>query len=164
MAKILLSEIVDDMEMQNDMCSNYYHIPTGKIVLITEDDMSYAENDEPVDSAPDWQEESIKIAKEILMTDDYLSLPSQRDIHEWEIMHQFSLSIPGEIGEILNDSIHGSGAFRMFKDKIFNLGIQEDWYHFKKNNFFDIAKNWCKGNNIEFIDDREIDNETTPLM
>lgn len=63
--------------------------PTGYIcgdIIITDINM-------PIEDFPEWEHENIKAAKEILETDDYISLPAKFDIHEYAIMEQFCLSI-----------------------------------------------------------------------
>lgn len=81
------------MQMQFEMTAHYLNKKTGGIVLVSEEEMSAAENDESIEDAPEWQEESIKIAKELLETDDYIPLPSQFDIHEYAMMEKFCLSL-----------------------------------------------------------------------
>ncbi|MBU4446736.1 UPF0158 family protein [bacterium] len=151
--KIKLSSIVEAMDMQNDLSSHYYHIPTGEIIFITDEEFSYAESDD-FDEVADWQIESIKKAKDILESDNYIGLPSRFEIHEYQIMKNFCLSIPGEIGEELFDSIKGSGAFRIFKDNIYKYGLADNWYKYREEAFYEIANEWCEQNEITFIDDR----------
>jgi hypothetical protein len=50
----------------------------------------------------------------------------------------------------LFDAIRGGGAFRRFKDKIYYLGIEQDWYDFKEKSLMRIAKEWCTGNGLVF--------------
>ncbi len=89
--------------------------------------------------------------REILESEDWIQLPSQFDIHEWEIMKRFCYTIEDESlrGELLN-AIHGSGAFRMFKDVLYRHDIEEDWFSFKEEAFKEIAIQWCKENEIEY--------------
>ncbi len=153
-ATVKLSDIVDGMEMQHQEMHQYLHVPSGKIYPISDEEFQYAENEEPLDDIPDWQRESVEIADRILSTDDYLVLPDQFEIHEYAIMERFCLTLSDiNISEDIYHSIKGSGAFRRFKDKIHHYGIQDDWYKFKEAAFYEIALDWCKTNEVPFIDD-----------
>ena len=57
-----------------------------------------------------------------------------------------------EFSDTLYDAIHGSGAFRLFKYHIHRYGIQDKWYDFRDKAVKQIAINWYKNNNIEYID------------
>ena len=102
---------------------------------------------------PDWQQESIKIAQEILENDDYIPLPDKYEIHEYDIMEKFCLSInDDELRDIMYYSIKGSGAFRRFKDNILRYDIEEDWYKFREEAFREITVEWCEYNKVSFIE------------
>lgn len=96
--------------------------------------------------------EIIPIAKDIMQNpENYIPFPDQFDIHEYEIMERFCLSLNDEnLREAMYSSIKGSGAFRRFKDNIYKFGISDDWYKYKDEAFQEIAKHWCEENNIEY--------------
>lgn len=48
-------------------------------------------------------------------------------------------------------AIRGKGAFRKFKDEICYLGIREEWFAFQHNAYVEIAKKWCKDNQLEYL-------------
>ena len=50
----------------------------------------------------------------------------------------------------LRDAIHGSGAFRMFRNAIRRLGLEEAWYQFRNSVFEEIAHDWLKGHNAPY--------------
>ncbi|MEH7302773.1 UPF0158 family protein [Neobacillus drentensis] len=49
-------------------------------------------------------------------------------------------------------AIKGKGAFRRFKDNIIDLGLEDQWYSYRSKCYKEIAIEWCRENNIEFID------------
>ena len=149
---INLDDIIDSLECQSDENHSYLEKRTGKVVLISDEQLCAAEDDEPIEGFPDWQQEQIKIAKEILAeTGDYIELPSQFDINEYSIMERFCLSIDDpEISDTLYSLIKGSGAFRRFKDAIHDYGIADDWYNYRNNALKEIAIDWCQEKGIEF--------------
>ena len=72
-------------------------------------------------------------------------------INEYKIMTDFINKIKDDqIKNQLLIVIQGSGAFRRFKDSCINYNIIDKWYDYKKQEYFDIAKEWCIHNNIEF--------------
>jgi hypothetical protein len=112
---VSLHQVVDELSSVVDEYSVYPNIRTGEFVGVGWDDMLAAESEEELDRYPEWQRQVILEAKEILGTTDYVALPSKFDIHEWEIMRNFCLSVEDpETSEDLLDAIHGSGAFRRF--------------------------------------------------
>ena len=50
----------------------------------------------------------------------------------------------------LERALHGRGAFRMFKDTVHRLGLQDAWYAFRDRALREIAIDWCEANGIEW--------------
>ena len=68
-------------------------------------------------------------------------------------MNNFCNSIEDDsVREDLLDAINGSGAFQAFREKIRDHEISQDWLDFKKKRFTEIAKQWCKGQGIGYIE------------
>ena len=148
---INLDEIIEALELQTEETSNFLDLKTGRVLLITDEEFQAAENDEPLDGFPDWQQESILTAREILEKDHYIPLPSRYDIDEYSIMERFCLSVADEeLQNILFNSIRSRGAFRRFKDNIHRHGIAEDWYKYRDEALKQLAIDWCIANNIKY--------------
>ncbi len=152
--RVKLDEIIEGLEFQSDESSSFLNKKTGEVVLITDEELNAAEENEPVEDFPDWQQDQVKIAKEIIAeTGDYISLPTKFDIHEYSIMEGFCTSLDKqEIGDILCELINSSGAFRRFKDAIHEYDIADEWYSHRNNAIKEIAIEWCQENGIEFDD------------
>jgi len=151
-AIVELDKIIEGIELQSDETVSYLNKKTGEVVTITDQEFSAAEDNEPIEHFPEWEHENIKTAKEILETDDYISLPSKFDIHEYNIMERFCLSITDEeIRDRMYRSIKGSGAFRRFKDNIHRYNIAEEWYKYRDEALKRIAIKWCEEKDIGFI-------------
>jgi len=149
--KVKIKDIIDAMEMQFDEYTTYLNIKTGEVVTVSHEECNCAENDEPVEELPDWQQEQINIAKDIIDSDNYIALPDKYNIHEWDIMRRFCQTIEDDgIKNEMLDSIHGSGAFRYFKDNLMRNNISDDWYKFRYNSLKEIAEEWCRENNVEY--------------
>ncbi len=108
------------------------------------------DDDEP--DLPDGDEDEWGIAKRIVFNfDRFERLPSQFDIHEWEIMREFTDTVKsGKIREDLRDKIHGRGAFRAFKDALRRHKIEKDWYAFRDEALRKIAIEWCEEIGVEW--------------
>ncbi len=150
--RVKLDEIIEGLEFQSDEKQSYLDKKTGEIVLISDYEMRATENDEPIEDFPDWEQDLVRIAKEIIdETGNYIDLPSKFDIDDYSIMEKFCLSLnDSEMCETLYNLIKGSGAFRRFKDAIHEYDIVDDWYKYRYHALKEIANEWCKENNIEF--------------
>jgi hypothetical protein len=112
-----------------------------------------AENEEPIEDFPEWQHDAIRMAGDILETDHYLPLPDRFEIHEYQIMERFCLSIDDEdMRDDLCDAIHGRGAFRRFKDRMHVYGMAEEWYQYRDAALREIAIAWCEEHGIPYTE------------
>ena len=44
------------------------------------------------------------------------------------------------------------GAFRRFKDRLFDLNLEQKWYDYRDRAYERIAKEWCEKYNIDCCD------------
>jgi len=150
---VKLKDIIDEMEIQSDFHSSYLNKKTGKIVMVTDDHFQVAEDEDDLSDYPEWEQEAIKLAGEVLGSDDYIELPAKSDIHEYSIMEKFCLSLNDEeLSDKMYHSIKGKGAFLRFKDNIYEYGIEEDWFKYRREAFRRIAIDWCEDNNIPYVE------------
>jgi len=122
---------------------------TGEVEIVSQHLIHLAEDSEPEPKLPEWQKPQWEIAKRIAGGGDFLDLPNKHDVHEWEIMREFSDSVRSETirAELLN-AIRGSGAFRRFKDAIRRHNIESAWFEFREEALKQIAIEWCEENQI----------------
>jgi hypothetical protein len=149
-ATVRLNDIVDALEMEMDQFSSFLNLDTGQVETLSHDLLHEAEEagDEEPD-LPEWQKPEWKIARRIVSTKRFLALPSKFEVHEWEIMQDFSHSVDSEsMREDLLRAIHGAGAFRNFKDAIQQHGIESLWFAFRAEALTQIAKEWGEENHI----------------
>lgn len=154
--KIKLSEILMGLEFRNSSNSVYLDIKSGEVVLLSEDDLFAAQGDRPIEDFPEWQHKIIAIAKEIFLGEskDYISLPDDFDINEYHMMQQFIGTVSDDnIAQTLSISIKGSGAFRRFKEHLYQYEIQDKWFAYRDNEYKQIAIEWCRDNDIEYTED-----------
>ncbi len=150
--RVKLDEIIEGLEFQSDESSSFLDKTTGKVVLISDYEMCAAEDEDPIEDFPDWEQDLVRIAKEIIdETGNYIDLPTKFDIHEYSIMEKFCLSLnDSEMSDTLYSSIKGSGAFGRFKDAIHEYDIADDWYKYRNDVLKEIAIEWCQEKGIEF--------------
>ncbi len=150
---IKLDDLVEAMEMQSDVIWAYLNRETGTIVHVYDEAWQAAKDHEPLDAYPEWEQESIQVAREILedRTGVYVRLPTQHEIHEWAIMDRFAQEVEDErIGQELRRALRRKGAFRRFKDAVHRRNLAEDWYAYKAQALRQIARAWCEEYDIPF--------------
>lgn len=146
-----LEDIIEGLEFQSNEIRSFLDLRTGEVVSITDEEFRAAEDEVPIEKFPAWQRDNIRIAGEILEEDYFISLPSQFDINEYNIMEEFCLEIKNDnISNTLYNSIKGREAFRRFKDKIKRFGIEEEWYRYRDEAIKRIAIEWCEENGITY--------------
>jgi len=149
---VLLKDIVEALEMQLDEYLSFLDLDTGQVESVSLDLLHKAEESDDDDDEPDlpgWQQHEWETVKRIVSTDRFVKLPTKFDVHEWSIMEEFSRSVESEpIRDDLMRAIHGSGAFRYFKDTIRRHGIEPAWYAFRDEALRQIAIDWCEEHSI----------------
>jgi hypothetical protein len=150
---VKLKDILEGLEFLTDEGCSYLNTATGEVVYITTEELRAAEEEAPLEDFPDWQHDAIRIAGEILATEHYLQLPDRFEIHEYQIMECFCLSVEdADIRGDLCDAIRGRGVFRRFKDRIQAYGIAEAWYQYRDAALRDIAIAWCEAHAIPYVE------------
>jgi hypothetical protein len=135
-------EVVDALELASDEMSSFVNTSTGEVRTVTHEDLQLAE-DEDDPSAPDWQRQAVEDARAVINSDEWIELPSKFDIHEWEIMDRFSLSLSNdEAMSELRGSLRGRGAFRHFKATVRGLDLEDAWFAYKRRTLEAMAKSW----------------------
>ena len=154
-AIVSIKDVVNEMDVLSEEHSAFLNRHTGELVTLSSEELNAAEEDDDIDDYPEWQQDMIIKAKEVINSDDYLPLPSKFDIHEYHIMEDFCCSVvDDEIREGLLDKIRGRGAFRRFKDAIPMNGIEDEWYLFRQKELEKIAIDWLEDNQISYTKDK----------
>jgi len=154
--KIYIEDIADKMEEADDNWEAYLNLKTGEIVDVGVEYHSLVEELEEDEEIPnrfkDWEKEFIETALEVEENwGDYVKLPDKFAIHEYSIMEDFIDSVKNDRKRtVLYDAISGRGAFRRFKDKVYDMGLEEIWFAFKFKAYCKIARRWCEEHQIEY--------------
>src|SRR5260370_20122662 len=148
---VLLKDIVDALEMQFDTSSSFVDLDTGQVETVSNDLLGEAEEADDDDELdlPEWQKPEWELAKRIVSSDRFLKLPDKFDVHEWSIMQDFANSVSSaRVSQDLLNAIHGSGAFRYFKDTLRRHRIEEAWVAFRTEALEEIARDWCAEHHV----------------
>ncbi len=133
--KVKLSDIIEAIETSDEYSENFLDCETGEIVWI---------NDMVMDR------DEIEEASEKLDEHGFYRLPTSFEIHEYNMLEEFTFSLPEPARGRLEDAIRGKGAFRRFKDTIRQLGVADQWYEFQSSEYRRKAIEWCIENNLEY--------------
>ena len=150
---VSLNELIDEMEMDFDEQTTFYHPKSGKFYTISDHAFTAVEDDESVSSLHGIENEEVEIAADIYENDsDYLELPDRYDINEYAMLEEFSVSVEDDkASRMLQIAIKGSGAFRRFKEMVRELGLDQEWYTFRDAQYKEVAIEWCRTNELEYI-------------
>ena len=93
---IRLEDVAQELDAVSDESSVYLNVHTGEFVMLSEEELIAAEEGADLENFPEWQREAIEKAGEVLYNDDYVSLPSKFEIHEYSIMERFCYAVEDE--------------------------------------------------------------------
>ncbi|MBF0340953.1 MAG: hypothetical protein HQL95_08345 [Magnetococcales bacterium] len=155
-AKARLKQIAEEIGALFDENTAFFDRKTGDVVVVLDDMRRAAEEGCSEGDVQEWQRDLLESTIAIGNDQDgrYLPLPNKYDFHEYEVMERFCQSRDDdEQADGLFDAIRGRGAFRRFKDKIHQFGIQQEWYRFRDEALMELAADWAEEHGIEV--DRE---------
>ncbi|MCL6589399.1 MAG: UPF0158 family protein [Firmicutes bacterium] len=155
-AKVKLSLLLEHLDLPSDEFRSFLDRSTGEVVMVSNDELSRAEEIGKDDDSEWPGAESFQDALAIIKDeeDQYVELPDQYEIDEYGIMEDFCFEISElKIRDPLLQAIKGKGAFRRFKDKVRNFGIEGQWRAFREQKLKEIAIEWCEDHQIPFTDD-----------
>jgi hypothetical protein len=139
------------MDLSGDEVTSYINRETGELITLIDEELALAEDPESAAEAPQWQEELLPKAREVLESGDFIALPSKFDIHEWSIMDRFARSLTDTaMSDQLAAALHGRGAFRQFKDAVRRLGIADEWYRSRETALEEIAIDFLEAHGIAY--------------
>ena len=139
--KVKLQDVIEAIAFAGMEAEYYYDTKTEEILLIFDGMVNGETNPELIE---DIREGFIE---------DYIPLPNQYDIDEYRIMEAFIYQLPsGENQDILDRAIRGRGAFRRFKDKLYDLGLEQQWYKYRDDAYERIAREWCALHKIDVVE------------
>jgi len=150
MKSVSLHDIVEALDLQSDEMHSCLDPSTGEIITFNEEEMSVAQRGDWED-APAWMQEQLPKIKRALEDDRILQLPDRAHIDEWRMMQDFALEDEQcPCRSELESAVHGTGAFRRFRDAIQRLGLEEKWFHYREAEYERVARKWLEENRIPY--------------
>ena len=136
--KVKLQEVLEALEGAGMDVEYYYDTKNQKILMIFDGMINGETNPDLIERIED------------AFVGDYIPLPSQYDINEYRMMENFIYELPvGKAQEALEAAIRGKGAFRRFKDRLYDFDLQENWYRYRDACYEKVAREWCEQFEIE---------------
>ena len=149
-AVISLHEVVEALDLQSDELSSYLDPDSGEIITFNEEQAGIAVRGD-WESAPEWMREHLPKIKQALEDDRILALPDRVHIDEWKMMQDFADQQDNcHCRNVLSDAVHGSGAFRLFRRTIAQLGIEEQWRQYRNKAMEHVARHWLEKNGLRY--------------
>ena len=153
-----LTELMDAIEFDSEELDSYFDRETGRIVRLDQSLMNAVEEGrgEELEDLPAWQQDDIEVAKTIVdaRAGRFINPPDKFEFHEYRHMQRFIDSLDdAKAAEQLDRAIHGRGAFRFFKDTLYRLGIQDQWYRYRDEAIKRFVIEWAEANNVPYEDD-----------
>lgn len=153
--KVDLSELVHEMELGDNLeLTGYLDTETGEILSMPDNVMRAVEDsDEAAEALPDWEQELVEIAENILGDEKnrFLLIPRRESREGYELMAAFAETVTNsDLREKLAVALDGKGAFRRFKNVLNHHPDELDrWYEFKDESIREEAVQWLIMNGIE---------------
>lgn len=139
--KVRLEDVIEAMEFAGMETEYYYDTKNEKVLMLFDGMVDGEDNPELLEDIREG------------FVEDYIALPGQYDINEYRIMEEFIYELPSRKNQdVLARAIQGRGAFRRFKDKLFDLNLEKRWYQYRDEAYEKIARQWCERYKIDIVE------------
>ena len=136
---VYLEDIAEAFDRCTDEWAQFLNTKTGEIVSLPE----HPGLTDDKENEALWQE--------IEETRDYIRLPSQYELHEKDIMENFTATcVSSNRADRLWRALNGRHPYRFFKSAINEMGIAQKYYDFRALTFFYMAEAWCRDNHVRY--------------
>lgn len=154
--KVNLSDVIECIEFENESLNHYYNKKTG-IIVYRESSQSCtykAEDYNNINDFEEWERELIESLYDLKCNpQDYIQLPCLDEVNEFKILVQFCNSFSDlSIDNIIKENIDEVKKIQKIKRLIEDKNMLNDWYDYREQSEKEIAENWCRINNIEYVE------------
>ncbi len=127
--KVKLQEVLEALEGTGVETDYYYDTKHQEILMVFDGMVNGETNPELIEDISEG------------FIEDYIPLPGQYDINEYSLMEEFIYELPaGRAQDVLESAIRGKGAFRRFKDHLYDFGLEQKWYQYRDEAYEEIAR------------------------
>jgi hypothetical protein len=153
-----LTDLIEALEFDSEEHYSYYDRQTGRVVVVEDTIMDAVEEGrkQTLEDVPEWQKEEIETAQAIANdgTGRFIAPPDKFDFDEYRLMEKFVGTVADkEVSDELLRAIKGRGAFRRFKDVLYRLGMQDQWFRYRDEAMKEFVVEWAKAKNVPYKDD-----------
>lgn len=135
-----LSTVVEGFDRIDQFNAVYINIYTNEII--------------EVNSLLSEQEIRVENKKIEMSSESYIALPLQYELETHKIIVDFIDDLDNQKQQVeLSNAFSGKGAFKKFKNKLHQLGLEKKWYKFKENEYINKAKEFLIINDIDYVND-----------
>jgi hypothetical protein len=146
-----LDELATAMDqIERDVNEWYLDTQTGEVVLVDTEfiDLDEDEDDEQEKAdEPEWQKDARETARLVEENADrFVRIPESDRNEAYRLMEEFIETVHDErAGDLLARAIAGKGAFRRFKDTLFEFPvIRQQWFDFEASRKRARAEEWLE--------------------
>ncbi|MGL5381599.1 hypothetical protein [Clostridium sp.] len=154
--KVELSDVMEAIEFEGEVLTHYYNKKTGVIIYLEDESSANykAEDINNIESFEEWERELITALHDLKANpEDYIQLPCVDEINEYNMLKEFSKDISDDsLTSLIGDSNGGEDEIREIIEQIRKIGKIEEWYDFREEAEYNLAKEWCNKNNISYIE------------
>ncbi|MDO5291571.1 MAG: UPF0158 family protein [bacterium] len=138
--KIRITDVIEALQSDASEFAYFYNTKTGEIIVYCDGMINGTKNPE--------------VEKELECNyEKYIKLPGRHEFNEYRRMKEFIEILPDDkIKKRLFDAVQGRGAFQRFKDQIYGLGIEQNWYQYREDEYERIAREWCEEKGFELVE------------
>lgn len=123
----------------------FINIKTGDVLTISDRILKMAADKTGHENLSEWEDVDYEMAVEVISNpDDFEESPNGEFIDEYEIMKEFCKIHK----ELLQDMKECDGE-RTLKSRIYDKGMQEQWYVYKDAVVLQQLREWCEEKGIE---------------
>lgn len=148
---VKLAEIIDTFEFTSYEDTVFINKNTGEVIHMSNEYLRIAEDEEAYGHKVEWEQSLIEKAYDIIDNESNYIAINEFEVREYDIVEQFCLTVEDPyIKEKLLNTIRGKGAFRRFKDMIYQFEIQDDWYDFREAAYEKRAIQFCDRKGLQY--------------
>lgn len=150
--KVNLSDVIEAIEFEGDLVNHYYNKNSGIIIGIEDSSASTykASFAKELDKFEDWERELISNLVDFEENpEDYISLPNKEEINEYGMLVDFCNFL--ENLDLKTKLLDCNESFLKLKQSVENNGLLSQWYDYREEVEKNLAINWCKSNNIDYM-------------
>lgn len=155
--QVRLADIIDALECISMDNRTFVDLKTSEVVYVMNEYIDKADEGETYDSMAKWEQEMMTLALQIVDHEyDYIEIDSQY-VDEYNMMERFCYTITDttQQAELLY-ALRGKGAFRRFKDLVYQFDLADNWYDYPDRRYEDCAKGFCHRHNLKYVEDDHV--------